>query len=129
MRIRKIKDKDIYAAAALMQRSGVKIDSEALERRLLHFQRNHTVVVAEQHSRLVSLMHIGIEPSLLSDRKACIYVMFVDARRMEMADASAMLLAYGKKWAQQHGCETLRYDSENIDRDIVLFLESSLQNI
>ena len=107
MRIRKIKDKDIYSAAELIRRSGHNLDADLLMRRLHDFQykRNHTVVVASKQSKLISLMHIGIEPSLIKDRTAYIYSLFVDDEAKNMANN---LLVFAKEWAKQHGCNVVR---------------------
>ena len=108
MRIRKIKDKDTDAAAQLLKRSGVKITGDEFIRRLHHFQykRNHTVVVVQQRGKVVSLMHIGIEPSLTSDRIARVYALFIDPDNAGSGMRNGML-RYGEDWAQKHGCQMI----------------------
>lgn len=112
MRIRKINDKDISRAADLMCRQGFCVDEDVLRERRLDFQykRNHTVVVVTVGGRMLSIMHIGIEPSLMRNRTAKIFSMFIDeeAAPKEMRTS---LLAYGRSWAKQHGCELIYTDS------------------
>lgn len=105
MRIRKIKEKDVEAAAVLLRRSGMSVTAEEFSARLHHFlyKRNHVVVVVEHRGRLVSLMHIGIEPSLIKDRIARVYSLFVD-QDSAGSGMSQYLVRYGEDWAQQHGC-------------------------
>ncbi|MDD5017697.1 MAG: hypothetical protein PHO15_06330 [Eubacteriales bacterium] len=107
MRVRKLKEKDIHAAAALMSRTGLQTGGDVLARRLQHFRyrRNHAVVVLEQRGRLVSLMHIGIEPSLTKDRAACVCSLFTDKENNDAAAIEKYLLSFGKDWARQHGCD------------------------
>jgi hypothetical protein len=105
MRIRKIKDKDIDAAVVLLERSGVSVTAEDFTQRLHHFlyKRNHAVVVIENRGRLMSLMHIGVEPSLTKDRVARVYSLFIDQDKMN-TDIKQYMLRYGEDWAQLHGC-------------------------
>ncbi len=105
MRIRKIKDKDIDAAVVLLERSGVSVTNEDFTQRLHQFlyKRNHAVVVIEHRGRLMSLMHIGIEPSLTKNRVARVYSLFVDQDGIGNGMKQYML-RYGEDWAQKHGC-------------------------
>ena len=108
MRIRKIKDKDTSGAVQLLKRSGVKITEDEFVQRLHDFQykRNHTVVIVEQRGRVVSLMHIGIEPSLTHDRLARVNALFSDP---DIAGSGMIhsMLRYGEDWAGQHGCQMI----------------------
>ena len=108
MRIRRMREKDIEAAAALMRRSGMAVGSDLLEQRLKNFQyqRNHMVAVAEHHGRLLSLLHIGAEPSLTCGRCARVYALFVDAEAQPGVPLNS-LRAYMAQWANQHGCDVL----------------------
>ena len=105
MRIRKIKDRDIDAAVVLLGHLGVSVTPEEFTQRLHHFlyKRNHAVVVVEHRGRLMSLMHIGIEPSLTKDRMARVYSLFVD-QDVISSGVKQYMLRYGEDWAQQHGC-------------------------
>ena len=108
MRIRRMREKDIDAAAVLMRSSGFAVGSEALAQRLKNFQyqRNHMVAVAEHRGRLLSLMHIGAEPSLTCGRCARVYAFFVDANAHPGVPMES-LHAYMVQWANRHGCDTL----------------------
>ena len=112
MRIRKIKDKDACAATVLLRHFGVAITDDELAQRLHHFQykRNHVVVGAIRHGMLVSLMHIGIEPSLVADRTARVYALFVEQDNEAVAMTQS-LLKYGEDWARQHGCQMVYDDA------------------
>jgi hypothetical protein len=103
-----MQDKDTAAAAALMRSSGFAVDSEALAQRLKNFQyqRNHMVAVAEHRGRLLSLMHIGAEPSLTCGRCARVYTLFVDGSALPAVPMES-LRAYIAQWAQRHGCDVL----------------------
>ena len=103
-----MRDKDIEAAAALMRRSGMAVGSELLAERLKNFQyqRNHMVAVAEHHGRLLSLLHIGAEPSLTCGRCARVYALFVDTETKPTIPLDS-LHAYMAQWAHQHGCDVL----------------------
>ena len=118
MRIRKIKDKDTSAAIQLLGRFGVRITDDEFSQRLHHFQykRNHTVVVVEKRGRLVSLMHIGIEPSLVRDRFARVFALYVDPDITGSGMLHSML-KYGENWARQHGC-LLFYDGTSGSRSV-----------
>ena len=107
MRVRKLKDKDIDEAVVLMNGTGLKTDSEVLKRRLQYFQyrRNHAVVVLEQRSRLAAIMHVGIVPSLTKDRNARIYALFIVKNNTDSASIEKCMIAYGRNWAEQHGCD------------------------
>ena len=107
MRIRKIKDKDIYAAATLMKHVGVHIDQDTLAQRINYFQykRSHSVVVVDCQGQIAALMHIGVEPSLVRDRVANIYSLFIDDK--QKSEITKSLLAYGENWAKQHGCDLI----------------------
>lgn len=106
MRIRKVNDKDIGKAVELIRRCGLSIDEKTLRERLLDFQykRNHTVVVVTAGGRMLLLMHIGIEPSLIRDRTAKVFAMFFDEKTTSK-EMRISLIAYGRSWARQHGCE------------------------
>ncbi len=108
MRIRRMREKDIEAAAALMRRSGAAVSSELLAQRLKNFQyqRSHMVAVAEHHGRLLSLMHIGAEPSLTVGRCARVYALFIDTDAQPTVPPES-LRAYMVQWARRHGCERL----------------------
>jgi len=108
MRIRKIKEKDIAGAVQLMRRMGAKIDEEAFAARLHDFQykRNHTVVVVWYRARIIALMHVGIAPSLMADRRATVFTMFIDPD-CSQPGLRENLLAYAEDWSHQHGCESV----------------------
>lgn len=108
MRIRRMREKDIEAAAALMRRSGMAVGSDLLAERLKNFQyqRNHMVAVAEHHGRLLSLLHIGAEPSLTCGRCARVYALFMDPEAQPGVRPES-LHAYMAQWAHQHGCDVL----------------------
>jgi len=112
MRIRKIRDKDVAAAAALLERVDASVPPDRLAQRLHDFQykSNHAVMVAERAGRLVALIHIGIEPSLMDVRTASVYFLALDPS-CEPGLHEA-LLTYGRQWARQHGCAFLDYGRE-----------------
>jgi hypothetical protein len=100
-----MREKDIDAAAALMHRSGLAVGGEMLAQRLKNFQyqRNHIVAVAEHRGRLLSLLHIGAEPSLTYGRCARVYSLFIDTDAQPGVPLSS-LRAYMAQWAHRHGC-------------------------
>lgn len=108
MRIRRMREKDIEAAAALMRRSGMAVGSELLAQRFKNFQyqRNHMVAVAEHRGRLLSLLHIGAEPSLTCGRCARVYALFTDPDAQPAMPPDS-LRAYMAQWAHRHGCDVL----------------------
>jgi hypothetical protein len=108
MRIRRMREKDIDAVAALMRRSGMAVGSELLAQRLKNFQyqRNHMVAVAEHRGKLLSLLHIGAEPSLTYGRCARVYALFVDTDAQPGVQPES-LRAYMAQWAHRHGCDVV----------------------
>ena len=116
MRIRRMREKDAGAAAALMRRSGLRVDDDTLAQRMkgFQYQRNHMVAVAEHHGRLLALMHIGAEPSLTCGRCARVYTLFLDSTA-QPAIPSESLISYARQWAEDHGCDMLiEADEEEI---------------
>jgi hypothetical protein len=103
-----MREKDIDAAAALMRRSGLTLGSEVLEQHFKNFQyqRNHMIAVAEHHGRLLSLLHIGAEPSLTCGRCARVYALFFDTDAQPGVPLDS-LRAYMSQWAHRHGCDVL----------------------
>jgi len=108
MRIRRMREKDAGAVAALMRRSGFGIDDDTLEQRMkgFQYQRNHMVAVAEHHGKLLALMHIGAEPSLTCSRCARVYTLLSDPTA-QPAMPPGSLIAYARQWADRHGCDVL----------------------
>ncbi len=108
MRIRRMREKDAGAAAALMRRSGFRVDDDTFAQRMkgFQYQRNHMVAVAEHRGRLLALMHIGAEPSLTCGRCARVYTLLMDAAA-QPALPPGSLIAYARQWAEHHGCDVL----------------------
>jgi hypothetical protein len=113
MRIRRMRERDTAAAAALMSRCGFAVDAQTLAQRLkiFQYQRSHIVAVAEHRGRLLALMHLGAEPSLTCGRCVRVYTLFVDAEAQPGAPPES-LRAYMMDWARRHGSDVLIEASE-----------------
>lgn len=104
MRIRKINDKDIVKAVELMCRCGLSINEKTLRKRFLDLQykRNYTVVVVTASSPILSIMHVGIELSLIRDRTAKIFAMYFD-EKIAAKEMRSSLMPYSRSWAKSMG--------------------------
>ena len=119
MRIRRMREKDASSAAALMRRSGFRVDDDAFAQRMkgFQYQRNHMVAVAEHRGRLLALMHIGAEPSLTYGRCARVYTLLLDPAAHPALPPDS-LIAYARQWANHHGCDVL-IESDDADAEAV----------
>jgi len=122
--IRQAIPEDAQAIARLADQLGYPSTEEAITRRLLQVngQSGHAVYVAEADGRLIGWVHVYVNYSLLADMPAEVAGLVVDENHRGHG-LGRVLMEQAERWAQEHGCRSVRLRSNVLRSRAHVFYE------
>jgi ribosomal protein S18 acetylase RimI-like enzyme len=117
MQVRQLRPSDAPAAQELLKQLGYDVDINDLARRIdrVLATENHFGAVAEDHGKIVGLMHVYERPALEKPREAVVQSLIVDSKLRSMG-IGRTLMAAAEAWARTNGLAHVVLHTR-IDRD------------